>query len=78
MTITTYALFIIGEALGMKPGDPLATYAASGRLLDRAVAEVVAAAGELRATYLVTHDDVLRVTGRSGEGNAHVPKRWTG
>jgi len=75
VSITTYALFIIGEALEMPRAEPLVTYAASGRLLEAVVADVVGAAGAGQSTYLVSHDDVLRVTGSSGEGNAHVPKR---
>jgi hypothetical protein len=76
ITISTYALFIIGEALEMPRAEPLVKYAASGRLLEAVVDEVVRAAGAGKSTYFVSHDDVLRVTGRSGEGSAHVPKRW--
>lgn len=78
VSITTYALFIIGEALEMPRAEPLITYAASGRLLEAVVAEVVEAAGPEQSSYLISHDDVLRVTGNSGKGNPHVPKRWLG
>ena len=77
ITITTYALFIIGEALGMAPGDPRSIYAASGRLLEEVVASVIVAAVDQRQTYVVTHNDVLAVTGRANEGNPHVPRRWS-
>ena len=76
--ITTYALFIIREALEMPAAEPLTIYAASGRLLEAVVKNVVQTTGELSPTYLVTHNDVLRVTGSSGEGNPHVPKIWKG
>ncbi|MXP44856.1 hypothetical protein [Allopontixanthobacter sediminis] len=75
ITITTYAIIIIGEALGMASGDRLVTYAASGRLLVAVVAEVIRAAVAPRDIYLVTKDDVLTVTGRSREGNDHAPKK---
>jgi len=76
ISITTYALFIIGEALEMPRAEPLIMYAASGRLLEAVVADVIRAAGRGQSTCLVSHDDVLRVTGKSSEGNPHVPKRW--
>ena len=78
VSITTYALFIIGEALEMPRAEPLVTYAASGRLLEAVVAQVAQAAGSSQSTYLVGHDDVLRVTGSAGEGHPHLPKRWRG
>ena len=34
VSVTNYALFIIGEALEMERADPLTTYAAGGRLLE--------------------------------------------
>jgi hypothetical protein len=76
VSITAYALFILGEALEMPRAEPLVTYAASGRLLEAVVGDVVGTAGRGQSTYLVSHDDVLRVTGSSGQGNPHVPKRW--
>jgi hypothetical protein len=78
VSITTYALFIIGEALEMPRAEPLVTYAASGRLLEAVVAQVVKAAGAGQSTYLVSHDDVLRLTGSSGKGHQDAPTRWQG
>lgn len=76
VSITSYALFIVSEALGMSRSEPLVTYAASGRLLEAVIGEVIGAAGAGQSTYLVSHDDVLRVTGSSGEGHPDAPKRW--
>jgi hypothetical protein len=78
VTITRYALGIAGEALEALPADPLVAYAASGRLLEAVLADIVSAVGAEQSTYLIGHEDVLRVTGRSGEGHSHVPKRWRG
>ena len=76
VTITTYALFIIGEALGMPRSEPLTVYAASGQLLNLVVANVIESVGKLQPTYFVTDRDVLRVTG-SQPDLPHVPKLWT-
>jgi hypothetical protein len=75
VTITTYALFIIGEALCMPRSEPLTIYAASGQLLNLVVSDVIETVGDLQPTYFVTHQDVLRVTGCEA-GLTHVPKRW--
>ena len=75
ITIMNQALFLIGEARGMPPSEPLVIYAASGKLLKLIVADVVKKSGDAQSTYLVGPSDVLRVTG-SEPGLPHVPKRW--
>ena len=72
VTVTDGALFIIREALGMPYADPLVTYAAGGSLLKQVVADLVSMSKELQPTYLVTHLDVLRLTG-SDPRLPHVP-----
>lgn len=77
VTVTSYALFIIREALDMPPADPLIIYAASGRLLETVVAHAIESSDEPLNAYLITHQEVLRVTGNmAGGGNPHVPNRW--
>jgi hypothetical protein len=75
VTITAYALFVIGEALGMPRSEPLTIYAASGQLLNLVVANVIEFGESLQSTYLVTDRDVLRVTG-SQPDLSHVPMLW--
>lgn len=75
VTITAHALFVIGEALGMSPSEPLVIYSASGRLLELVVAQAAKDIGEIQRTYLITYEDVFRVTGHE-HGFPHVPKRW--
>ncbi|MFM5884859.1 MAG: hypothetical protein ACKOQ3_05960 [Novosphingobium sp.] len=75
VTATGAALFLVTEALGMVPSTPQAAYAAGGSLLKKVIAEVIKITGDLQPTYLITHTDVLRVTG-SVNGMPHVPKRW--
>lgn len=76
VAITTYALFIISESLNTPSTDPLVTYAASGRLLEAVVADSIARSEKPLSTYLITHHEVLNVTGHSGIGNSHVPNKW--
>ncbi|MDP3907464.1 hypothetical protein [Novosphingobium sp.] len=75
VTITDYALFIVGEALGLPPSEPLVIYAAGGSLLKCVVAEALKSRLELQATLLITDSDVLKVTGAE-IGLPNVPKRW--
>lgn len=76
-TITSYALFLMKEAQELDTLDPLQIYATSGRLLTDVVASVFIDRGsDFAGIHFIGQEDVLRVTGRSGEGHDHAPKRW--
>ena len=75
VSITTFALARIADARGQVPSQPLTMFAASGQLLNEILISAIQAAGELQSTYLLTHQDVLRVTGHE-EGLPHVPRPW--
>jgi hypothetical protein len=75
ITLTDHALFLISEALAISSHDPLVIYAASGNLLNQVVLEAIRARGDIQSTYLITHQDVLRVTGTQ-DHLPHVPRKW--
>ena len=78
--IDPFALFVMREALEIKTDDPLQVYQVGGRLLAHVIERLSNEEGHLEPSkvYYLTHEIVLRVTGRSGDGNSFVPKKWVG
>jgi hypothetical protein len=75
VSATVLALAVIRDAKAIKSGDPKVIFAAGGDLLEAVVADVIQVSQEPMPSYLVTHVDVLRVTGNE-LGFPHVPKPW--
>lgn len=75
VSVTEYALYVACDALGAARSEPLVAYAVAGRMLEAVLADVVDTSGDAQPTYLITHVDILRITGHE-PGMPHVPKRW--
>ena len=75
VTVTLSGLSIVRQALTIQSSNPLTIYAAGGELLTQVVADTISTIGDLQPTYMITHRDVLRVTG-SDQQFPHIPKPW--
>ena len=75
VSVTERALYVACESFGISESEPLVAYAIVGGLLEEVLSDLIRLCEEVQRTYLITHLDVLRITGHE-PGLPHVPKRW--